>query len=77
VIFPLAEKNQSRKTVANVNEDKGCRTKLAAEVNAEKILNNYHSEIFGWHRVTFYGDYRKEMINLITLYGLKVYQEDR
>jgi len=65
------------KTVANVNEDKGCRTKLAVEVDAEKILNNYHSEIFGWHRVTFYGDYRKEMINLAILYGLKVYQEDR
>ena len=64
------------KTVANVNEDKACRTKLAAEVNAEKILDNYHSEIFGWHRVTFYGDYRKEMINLATLYGLKIYKED-
>ncbi len=64
------------KTVANVNDDKACRTKLAAEVNAEKILNNYHFEIFSWHRVTFYGNYRKEMINLATLYGLKIYQED-
>jgi len=65
------------KTVANVNDEKACRTKLAAEVDAEKILNNYHFEIFSWHRVTFYGDYRKEMINLATLYGLKTYQEDR
>jgi len=40
-----------------VNDDKVCRTKLAAEVDAEKILNNYHFEIFSWHRVTFYGDY--------------------
>jgi len=64
------------KTVANVNEDKACRTKLAAEVDAEKILDNYHFEIFGWHRVTFYGNYRKEMINLATLYGLKIYKED-
>ena len=51
------------KTVANVNDDKACRTKLAAEVDAEKILNNYHFEIFSWHRVTFY--------------GLKIYQEDK
>ena len=65
------------KTVANVNDDKACRTKLAAEVDAEKILNNYHFEIFSWHRVTFYGNYRKEMINLATLYGLKIYQEDK
>jgi len=65
------------KTVANVNDEKACRTKLAAEVDAEKILDNYHSEIFGWHRVTFYGNYRKEMINLATLYGLKTYQEDK
>ena len=65
------------KTVANVNDEKACRTKLAAEVDAEKILDNYHFEIFSWHRVTFYGDYRKEMINLATLYGLKIYQEDK
>ena len=65
------------KTVANVEEDKACRTKLATEVNAEKILENYHSEIFGWHRVTFYGNYRKEMLNLATLYGLKIFEEDK
>jgi len=65
------------KTVANIEEDKACRTKLTAEVDAEKILDNYHSEIFSWHRETFYGNYRKEMINLATIYGLKIYQEDK
>ena len=33
-------------SVANVEEDKACRTKLAAEVDVEKILNNYRFEIF-------------------------------
>ncbi len=64
------------RTVANIEEDKACRTKLAAEVDARKILNNYHFEKFGWHRVTFYGDWRRDVINLATLLGLKVFEED-
>jgi L-fucose isomerase-like protein len=65
------------RSVGNVDEDRACRTKLAVETDAQKVLDNYHSEIFGWHRVTFYGDYRKQAISLATLYGLKIYQEDR
>lgn len=65
------------KTVANVADEKACRTKLATEVEAERILDNYHSELFGWHRVTCYGDYRKQLIDLATLYGLKIIEEDR
>ena len=65
------------KSVANVEDDKGCRTKLAAEVQAQRILDNYHSERFGWHRVTCYGAYRKPFIDLATLYGLDVLEEDR
>jgi L-fucose isomerase-like protein len=64
------------RSVENVGEDNGCRTKLAVETEAQKVLDNYHSEIFGWHRVTFYGDYRKQSFALATLYGLKIYQED-
>ena len=63
--------------VANVDDDKACRTKLAAKVDARKILDNYHSELFGWHRVTFYGDYRKQLVDLATLYGLEIVAEDR
>jgi len=65
------------RTVANVEDDKACRTKLAAEVDAQKILEHYHSERFGWHRVTCYGEYRKQFIDLATLYGLDVLEEDR
>jgi L-fucose isomerase-like protein len=65
------------KTVANVEDDKGCRTKLAVEVNAEKVFYNYHSEIFSWHRVTFYGDFKKEIVNLAVLLGLKIIEEDK
>jgi len=65
------------RAVANVEEDRACRTKLAAEVDVQKVLDNYHSEIFGWHRVTCYGDYRKQFLQLATLYGLNVIEEDR
>ena len=44
------------KTVENVDEDKACRTKLAAEVKGdiEKLMDYWDQ--WGWHRVTFYGD---------------------
>ena len=63
----------SGKTVANIDEPKACRTKLAAEVNAQKILDNWR---WGWHRVTFYGDWRKDVKNLATLMQFKLYEED-
>jgi len=66
------------RTVANVEEDKACRTKLAAEVNAEKILENWNKEAnWGWHRVTFYGDWRKQAVNVATLLGIRVFEEDK
>jgi len=64
------------RTVANVDDDKGCRTKLAAEVDARRIMANYHFDLFGWHRVTCYGDYREACTNLAKLYGMEIYQED-
>jgi L-fucose isomerase-like protein len=65
------------KTIANVEQDKGCRTKLAAGVEAEKILERYHFELFKWHLVTCYGDFRKQFINLATLYGLEIFEQDK
>lgn len=66
------------KTVANVKEERGCRTKLAAEVNAKKILDNWNKKAnWGWHRVTFYGDWKKQVIRLATLLGIKVFEEDK
>lgn len=57
------------KTVANVDEPKACRTKLAAKTDAQNILNELD---MGWHRVTVYGDWRKQAMNLARLYGITV-----
>ncbi|MCF7854745.1 MAG: hypothetical protein K9N51_08110, partial [Candidatus Pacebacteria bacterium] len=64
------------RTVANVNDEKACRTKLAAQVDAQRIFDNWHSDWFGWHRVTCYGDYRKACLNLARLYSLEISEED-
>ena len=65
-------------TVANIEDDRACRTKLAAETDAERILENWNAEVdFGWHRVTLYGDWRRQAINLARLLGLKIIEEDR
>jgi len=62
------------KTVRNVDEPKACRTKLAAKANAERILENWD---MGWHRVTVYGDWRKQAMNFARLLGIEVFEEDR
>jgi L-fucose isomerase-like protein len=65
------------KTKGNINEERACRTKLIAGVNAKKIFKNYRYGIFGWHRVTVYGDFREGLSNLATLLGLEIIEEDR
>jgi L-fucose isomerase-like protein len=66
------------RAVANVEEEKACRTKLAVETDAKTILENWNKKFnFGWHRVSFYGDIREEVVQLSSLLGLEVFEEDR
>jgi len=65
----------SGRTAANVDEPKACRTKLAAETNARRILDNWD---MGWHRVTVYGDWRRPALDLARLLGVvQVLEEDK
>jgi hypothetical protein len=63
------------RSVANVDEDKACRTKLAAEVvgDIDKLLDYW--DTWGWHRVTFYGDLKKPVENIAGLLGFEVIEE--
>ncbi len=62
------------KTVENVDEDKACRTKLAVEVrDARQLLSEW--DVWGWHRVTFYGDLLPQVQRLACLWGIKVVGE--
>jgi L-fucose isomerase-like protein len=62
-------------TVGNVEEDKACRTKLAAEVRGDidKLMTEW--DRFGWHRVTFFGDHRKAVETICALLGIKIVRE--
>jgi L-fucose isomerase-like protein len=63
--------------VGNVNDPKGCRTKLAVKVpDARRLLDNWDADVFSWHKVTCYGDYRKDFLNLARIYGCRVIEED-
>ncbi len=62
------------RTVANIDEDKACRTKLAAEVKDPfKLLSEW--DRWGWHRVTFYGDLRRPVETISGLLGFEVIHE--
>ncbi|MHC4123481.1 MAG: hypothetical protein ACYSSI_07910 [Planctomycetota bacterium] len=63
------------KTEANIDEDKACRTKLAAKVTGDiDKLMGYWDE-WGWHRVTVYGDYKRAVENMAALLGYEVIEE--
>jgi hypothetical protein len=63
------------KTVENIDEDKACRTKLAAEVRGDidKLLGEW--DRWSWHRVTFYGDLRGPVEALCKTLGLRIVEE--
>ncbi|MGM9683201.1 MAG: hypothetical protein ACI3XQ_06355 [Eubacteriales bacterium] len=65
----------SSKAVGNVGLEEACRSKLAAQTDAEKILNNWSG--CGWHRVTVFGDYRKQLMMLLKVKGIAVLEEDK
>ena len=63
------------KTVENIDEDKACRTKLAAEPvgDIDKLFNYW--DTWGWHRVTFYGDLKRSVEHMAALFGFEVIEE--
>jgi hypothetical protein len=54
-----------------------CRTKLAIDVEAQRIFGNVDWWTFGNHRVAFYGDHRQEFKDLATLLGFEEIEEDK
>ena len=62
-------------SVDNDPDDRACRTKLCAEPvgDIEKLFTMW--EIWGWHRVTFYGDLKDPVYALADATGWKVIEE--
>lgn len=63
------------KAVGNDSDDRACRTKLCAEPKGdiEKLFTEW--DIWGWHRVTFYGDLREAAYELADATGYKIIEE--
>ena len=62
-------------SVANVDEPRVCRTKLAAEVRGdiEKLMNYWDQ--WGWHRVTVYGDLKEPIRQVAQSLGMTMVEE--
>ncbi|UCE40805.1 MAG: hypothetical protein JSV17_15365 [Candidatus Aminicenantes bacterium] len=63
------------KTVENVDLDLACRNKLAVEVQGDvyKLLNYWDQ--WGWHRVTFYGDFKRQVYQIAQLLRFEIIEE--
>ena len=63
------------KAVDNDPDDRACRTKLCAEPvgDVEKLFTMW--DIWGWHRVTFYGDLKEPVYALAEAMNWKVVEE--
>jgi hypothetical protein len=63
------------KAVGNLDADRGCRTQLLGEVRGDigKLFREW--DLFGWHRVTLYGDVQEPLIEFGKALGLEIIRE--
>lgn len=63
------------KSVGNLDAPRGCRTQLIGKVCGDigKLFDQW--DIFGWHRVTVFGDVKKPLIEFGKALGLRVVEE--
>lgn len=64
-------------SMGSMEAERACRTKLIGKTNTAKILEKWDFDTFGWHRVTFFGDFRKSFCDFAKLAGLGIVEEDR
>ncbi len=62
--------------IDNVKDERGCVSKMLVRSDARKILENYDWDTFGWHRVTFIGDWKEQFMMAAKWLGLEVVEED-
>ncbi|MFW9999716.1 MAG: hypothetical protein ACFE9Q_10760 [Candidatus Hodarchaeota archaeon] len=60
------------KIIGNPEDKGGCVSKMLVESNVNKILETYDWETFGWHRISFIGDWKEEFMIGAKLLGLKI-----
>lgn len=78
---PLMVMHQGE-TIGNEDVEEACRTKLVAKADVGRIMENWNKKggwVFPaqWHRVTIFGDWRKQLIDLAILMGIEIFEEDK
>jgi len=63
------------RAVANVDEPRACRTKLAAEVKGDIGKLFLEWDRYAWHRVTVYGDVQEPLKEVASALGIEVIHE--
>jgi len=66
---------QTGRTIGNDLDDRGCRTKIFAEITGDFERAYKAWDLWGWHRVTFLGDFRKDVEALGKKLGYRVIYE--
>lgn len=63
------------KAVGNLSADRGCRTQLLGDVRGDigKLFHQW--DMFGWHRVTVYGDIQEPLEEFGKALGLQIIRE--
>jgi len=63
------------KSVGNLDAPRGCRTQLVGQVRGDigKLFDQW--DVFGWHRVTVFGDVKEALIEFGKALGLTVIEE--
>jgi len=51
-------------------------TKVLVESDSNQALNNYDWDAFGWHRVSFLGDFQEKFRIAAILLGLDMIEEN-
>ncbi|MFX0072421.1 MAG: hypothetical protein ACFFAO_15155 [Candidatus Hermodarchaeota archaeon] len=71
-VFEKKIEIRTGKIVDNVIDKGGCVSKMLVESNVEKIIENYDWDSFGWHRVTFIGNWKDAFTIGAKLLGLEI-----
>ncbi|MGQ9574539.1 MAG: twin-arginine translocation signal domain-containing protein [Thermoguttaceae bacterium] len=63
------------KAAGNLDADRGCRTQLLGQVRGDigKLFSQW--DLFGWHRVTVYGDIKEPLVEFGKALGLEIIEE--
>ena len=71
-VFEKKIEIRTGKIIDNVIDKGGCVSKMLVKTNVGKIIDNYDWDSFGWHRVTFIGNWKENFTIGAKLLGLEI-----